>query len=128
MSMKWSLTFRVFGVKHRINVKVKVKLSLCFNWAPRHEGVLGSGGMVHAFLTSALVQFFTSWPLYPQGKSPWCPLDRRLCGSQSRSGRCGEKKNSELLPGLEPLIIQPSNAFLIFSFILHVPPIWFWTE
>jgi len=21
--------------------KVKVKLSLCFNWAPRHEGVLG---------------------------------------------------------------------------------------
>jgi len=23
--------------------KVKVKLSLCFNWAPRHEGVLGSG-------------------------------------------------------------------------------------
>jgi hypothetical protein len=24
-------------------VKVKVKLSLCFNWAPRHEGVLGSG-------------------------------------------------------------------------------------
>jgi hypothetical protein len=22
-------------------IKVKVKLSLCFNWAPRHEGVLG---------------------------------------------------------------------------------------
>jgi len=21
--------------------KVKLKLSLCFNWAPRHEGVLG---------------------------------------------------------------------------------------
>jgi hypothetical protein len=25
------------------------------------------------------------WPLYPQGKSPWYPLDRRLGGPQSRS-------------------------------------------
>jgi len=33
---------------------VKVKLSLCFNRAPRHEGVLGSGGIVPPLLTSAL--------------------------------------------------------------------------
>jgi hypothetical protein len=26
----------------------------------------------------------------PQGKSPWYPLDRRLGGPQSRSGRGGE--------------------------------------
>jgi hypothetical protein len=26
------------------------------------------------------------WLLYPQGKSPWYPLDRRLCGPQSHSG------------------------------------------
>jgi len=26
-----------------IKVKVEVKLSLCFNWAQRHEGVLGGG-------------------------------------------------------------------------------------
>jgi hypothetical protein len=32
-------------------------------------------------------------------------LDRRLGGSQNRSG-CGEEKNSQLLLGLEPLIIQ----------------------
>jgi hypothetical protein len=33
-----------------------VKLSLCFiNYAPCHEGVLGSGGIALPFLTSALV-------------------------------------------------------------------------
>jgi hypothetical protein len=26
------------------------------------------------------------WPLYPRGKSPWYPLDRRLGGLQSQSG------------------------------------------
>jgi hypothetical protein len=34
-------------------------------------------------------------------------LDRRLGGPQSRSGRGGEEKNSQLLPGLELQIIQP---------------------
>jgi len=29
-----------------------------------------------------------------QGKSPWCPLDRRLGGLQIRSGDDGEEKNS----------------------------------
>jgi hypothetical protein len=43
----------------------------------------------------------------PQGKSPRYPLDRRLGGPQSRSGRGGEEKNSQPLPELEPPIIQP---------------------
>jgi hypothetical protein len=38
----------------------------------------------------------------PQGKSPWYPLDRRLGGPQSRSGRGGEEKNSQPPPGIEP--------------------------
>jgi len=38
----------------------------------------------------------------PPWKSPWYPLDRRLGGSQSRSGRGGEEKNSQLPPGIEP--------------------------
>jgi hypothetical protein len=50
---------------------------------------------------------FTPRPLHRQGKSPWCLLDRRLGGSQSRSGLGGEEKNSQLLPGLEPPIIRP---------------------
>jgi hypothetical protein len=44
---------------------------------------------------------FTPRPLYPQGKSPWYPLDRRLGGPQSRSGRGGEEKNSQPPPGIE---------------------------
>jgi hypothetical protein len=46
-------------------------------------------------------------PLYPQGKHPSYPLGRRLGGLQSWSGHGGEEKNSQPLPGLEPLIIQP---------------------
>jgi hypothetical protein len=38
----------------------------------------------------------------PQGKRPWYPLDRRLGGPQSRSGRGGEEKNSRPLSGIEP--------------------------
>jgi hypothetical protein len=30
----------------------------------------------------------------PQGKSPWYPLDGRLGGPQSRSGRGGEEKEN----------------------------------
>jgi len=38
--------------------------------------------------------------LYPQGKSPWFPLDGRLDGPQSCSGCGGEEKNSQPLSGL----------------------------
>jgi hypothetical protein len=44
---------------------------------------------------------FTFRPLYRQGKSPRYPLDRRLGGPQSRSGRGAEEKNSEPPPGME---------------------------
>jgi hypothetical protein len=33
---------------------------------------------------------------------PLYPLDRRLGGPQSRSGRGGEEKNSHFPPGIEP--------------------------
>jgi hypothetical protein len=45
---------------------------------------------------------FTHLPLYPQGKNPRYPLDRRLGGPQSWSGRGGEEKNSQPQSGLEP--------------------------
>jgi hypothetical protein len=38
----------------------------------------------------------------PSGKEPRFPLDRRLGGPQSRSGRGGEEKNSQPPPGIEP--------------------------
>jgi hypothetical protein len=65
----------------------------------------------HTFLTSLLDggEWSASRPgrFTLQGKSPWYQLDRRLGGPQSRSGRGGEKKHSQPLPGLEPPIIQP---------------------
>jgi hypothetical protein len=44
----------------------------------------------------------------PQGKSPY-PLDRRLGGPQSRSGRGGEEKNSQppRESNLRTPIVQP---------------------
>jgi hypothetical protein len=81
------------------------QLSLCFNWAPRHEGVLLSGRIVLRILDFdsrwRWVVSFTPRPLKPQGKSSWYPLDRRLRGPQSHSGRGGEEKNCQPLPGLE---------------------------
>jgi hypothetical protein len=47
------------------------------------------------------------WLLHPQGKSPWYPLERRLCGPQSQSGHGGEEKNSQTLPRIKPPMIQP---------------------
>jgi hypothetical protein len=90
---------------------VKVKLFLCFNWAPHCEGVLrGVEVQLHASFDLGTswrwVVSFMPRPLYPQGKSPLYPLYRRLGGRQSRSGRGGEEKNSQPLPGLEPPIIQ----------------------
>jgi len=58
----------------------------------------GSGG-----IDPHILVFGTRWrrvvsfmprPLYPQGKSPQYPLDKRLGGSQNHSGRGGEEKNS----------------------------------
>jgi hypothetical protein len=60
------------------------------------ECVWGSGCIDPHFLdlgTSwVLVVSFTPWPLYPRGKDPRYPLDRKLGGPQSRSGRCGAEK------------------------------------
>jgi hypothetical protein len=44
----------------------------------------------------------------PQGNAPWNLLHRRLGGPQSRSGRGGEEKSFQPLPGLESPIIQPA--------------------
>jgi hypothetical protein len=49
---------------------------------------------------------FTTSPLYPQGKIPWYPLDRRLVEPHSWCGHGSEDKNSQPLPGLEPPIIK----------------------
>jgi len=49
---------------------------------------------------------FTPRSLYPQGRSPRCPLARRVGGPQSHSGRGGLEKNSQPAPGIKP---RPSS-------------------
>jgi hypothetical protein len=91
---------------HLRNLKVKVKLSLC--WTKHHtmKAYWGSGDIAPRILDLAArsiwVVSFTPRPLYPQEKSPWNPLERRLDGPQSRSGLGGEGKNSYPPPGIEP--------------------------
>jgi hypothetical protein len=57
---------------------------------------MGSGCIDPRFLDLGTswrwVVSFTRWPLLPLGKEPQYPLDRRLGGPQSQSGRCGEEK------------------------------------
>jgi hypothetical protein len=94
--------WRIDDVPER-EVNLKVNLSTCFNWAPHHEGIFGSG-----VIAPHILDFGTRWR-WVVSFTPrlWYPLDRRLGGPQSRSGRGGEEKNSQNLPGLEPPIIQP---------------------
>jgi hypothetical protein len=62
---------RILIERLKVKVKVKVKLFLCFNWAPRHEGVLGEWrcSSTHS-LTSALDR--VSGQLHtPAALPPW---------------------------------------------------------
>jgi hypothetical protein len=84
-----------------------VKLSPgLINYTLRHEGVWGSGCMDPHFLDLGTswrwVVSFTTRPLYP-----WYPLDRRLGGPQSRSGRCGKNSWPYQDSNFDPSVIQP---------------------
>jgi hypothetical protein len=91
--------------------KVKGKVAFCA-LTEHHatKAYWGSGGIAPCIcdLSTRLrgVVSFTPQLFYPQGKSPWYPLDRRLGGPQSQSGCNGEEKNSQPLPGLESPLIQ----------------------
>jgi hypothetical protein len=64
------------------------------NYALCHEGVWGSGCRDPRFLNLGTswrcVVSLTSLPLSPRGKSPWYPLEERMGGPESWSGRYGE--------------------------------------
>jgi hypothetical protein len=95
--------------------KFKGKVVLVFNWAPRHEDVLGE--WMYSSRQSwrwRWVVIFTPQSLHSQGKSPWYPLDRRLGGSQSRSGHSGGEREKFPAPignrTLEPQSYRPSPS------------------
>jgi hypothetical protein len=93
-----------------VNVKGKVVPVLFLIEHPAIKAYWGNGGIAPLILDPGTrwrwVVSFMLRPLCPRGKSPWYPLDRRLDGPQSRSGRGGEEKNSQLQPELEPPITQ----------------------
>jgi hypothetical protein len=82
------------------------KVPLCLTKHHAMEAYWGSGGTAPRILDLDTrwrwVVSFTTRPLYLQGKSTWYPLDSRLGGPQSRSGRGGKEKNSQLPPGIQP--------------------------
>jgi hypothetical protein len=90
-------------------------LSLYLNWAPLYEGVLGKGGTTLRILDLGTgcrwVVSFAFRLLYFRGKSPWYPLDRRLCGPQGRSRHGGKDQNYQPLSGLE-LILSSLRYYL----------------
>jgi hypothetical protein len=64
--------------------------------------------------------------VYPKGKSPGYPLDRRLSGRQGRSGRCGEEKkylhlreSNPIFPAFQP-VSRRYTDWAIFPFINSV--------
>jgi len=55
----------------------------------------------------SLVVSLMPWPLYPQGKSSWYPLNRRLVILMSQYGCSGNLTSPSSLPGFEPQVFQP---------------------
>jgi len=75
INLDYRIKWYVHGsIPYPKEVKVNM-LSLCFNWAPRHEGVLREWKYGATYSWWRWVVSFTLRPLYPQGKSPWYPLD-----------------------------------------------------
>jgi hypothetical protein len=100
------LAARVFYTAYKPRIKDKIKVILCFNYAPCHEGVLEEWmySSTHS-LTSALDG--GEWSASRPGRFTFrvnlCyTLDRRLGGPQSRSVRGGKEKNFQPPPEIEP--------------------------
>jgi len=76
-----------------------------------HEGILGEWKCSSTY-SSPQHQMEVNGQLHalttlPPGKEPRFLLDRHLSGPQSWSGHGNKEKNSQSLPGLILLIIQP---------------------
>jgi hypothetical protein len=109
---KWVFTNCFTGLKYIevstksrfVSKKKEVKQSRYSPWRRMRERRYSS----YSFTTSALDgvsgQRHAPAALYPRGKDPRYPLDRKLGGPQSRSWHGGYRKNPLPLPGIEPLL------------------------
>jgi hypothetical protein len=100
---------RFFGIYSEPNFEVN--LSLCLtSEALCHRDVWGSecidARFPHLNTSWRWAVNFTTWPLYPRGKSPQYPLDRKLHRSQIRSGWIGGIKI------LDPAVTRTPTTWL----------------
>jgi hypothetical protein len=127
---RWDICPYLILTGHKANLhifcfcKVKVKLSLCLTKHHATKAYWGSGDTAPCifYLGSRWrwVVSFTPRPLYSQGKSPWYPLDRRLGGPYSRSGRGGGEKNSQPPQGIKPWNLDsPARSPALYQLSYH---------
>jgi hypothetical protein len=87
-----------------------------------HEGIWQSKGIALLILNLCTrwqwVVIFTPLSLYPQ-EITWYPLSRKLGGPNNQSGYSGAKKNSLLLLGFKPQIVQS-----LYWLYCHDYPFW----
>jgi hypothetical protein len=112
-SRPWVCIFHLSCLLHALPISfsllwwIKVKVvSVLLSKHLTMKAYRGSGGIAPGILDLVTrwrwVISFTSRLLYPQGKSPWYPLDRRLGAPYRRSGRSGEEKHFQPPPAIEP--------------------------
>jgi hypothetical protein len=110
----WSLVQGVLPIVYKCKntephkEEAKARYGLQRHWSRRRRRCINPP-FVDLGTSSRWVVSFTPRPLYPLGKSPRYPLDRRLGEPQSRSGRCGEEKNLNFT-GTRTPTPRPSRA------------------
>ena len=89
-----------------------------------HQGVLGSGFMLHPLLNSASDEVKRSMSrhqaLYPWGKGPRYLLNSWLSGSTHQCGSFEEHKHFLFLPGIEPRFLsRPAHNLVAIQTALY---------
>jgi len=128
--------YKILVRKHedkRALILTFTRCSKYFNWAPRHGGILGNGGVAPWILNLSsgwsLVVSFTPRPVYVRGKGTRYPFDGKPGGLQIRSGRGTGIKN--LCPCRESNHCRPARSLFTIlrckvqinwnSYVLNLP-------
>jgi hypothetical protein len=105
-------------------VSLRAKFSVCLSttpWTRMGEWIYISTRLINLCEWRWVVSF-TPRSLYPQRKSPWYPLDKRLGGPQSRSGRGGKRSKTPASTVNQTSVVQPVAYSLYW---LSYPGSWF---
>jgi hypothetical protein len=109
--------YQCFGWTYYFHFQWKVKVNVSLDLI-KHRGMEMRYDSAILDLGSRWrwVVCFTILPLYSWGMDSRYPLDRRLGGSQSLYGGCGEDKNLFQLPGIKPQFLgRPARNIVAIS-------------